>query len=268
MFDNTKGTLQSVPSAIRDFYHEETRREPTGNKVSESYTYQNEAGESVPAERLVDEYADITYLMQNSRLDLKSWNDVELAKAKSTYDTTRYFIDKACEGELWSFHDAYLAWLESEPSLDDVAFFTPGEEGDEPTFNESWFEAALDAWANAEPVKAVTSLETVLAEYHQALAKQYRESVVESNIIVHGVEWQINKEGRDNMNEAIAYATRNSLPGTTPRQWILADNSLRETTVDELTGVLNAYTERLDAVFESYAAWRSGDLQQRFIYEL
>ncbi|WP_044362355.1 DUF4376 domain-containing protein [Vibrio fluvialis] len=266
MFDNTKGTLQSVPSAIREFYHEETRREPTGNKVSESYTYQNEAGESIPAERLVDEYADITYLVQNSRSDLKSWDDVELAKAKSTYDTTRYFIEKACEGELWSFHDAYLAWLENEPSLDDDAFFTPGEGDDEPTFNESWFEAALDAWENAEPEKSVTSLETVLAEYHQALAKQYRESVIEGNIVVHGVEWQINKEGRDNMNEAIAYAVRNSLPGTTPRQWILADNSLRETTVDELRSVLNAYAERLDAVFESYAVWREGDKLVAFSY--
>ncbi|MCG6227105.1 DUF4376 domain-containing protein [Vibrio furnissii] len=266
MLNNTQGTLESVPSAIRDFYHEETRREPTGNKVSESYTYENGAGESVFAERLVDEYADITYLVQNSRSDLKSWNDVELAKAKSTYDTTRYFMEKACEGELWSFHDAYLAWLENEPSLDDDAFFTPGEGDDEPTFNESWFEAALDAWANAEPVKSVTSLETVLAEYHQALAKQYRESVIEGNIVVHGVEWQINKEGRDNMNEAIAYAVRNSLPGTTPRQWILADNSLRETTVDELRSVLNAYAERLDAVFESYAVWREGDKLVAFSY--
>ncbi|MFH4619370.1 DUF4376 domain-containing protein [Vibrio furnissii] len=266
MLNNTQGTLESVPSAIRDFYHEETRREPTGNKVSESYTYQNGAGETVPADRLVDEYANITYLVQNSRSDLKSWNDVELAKAKSTYNTTRYFMEKACEGELWSFHDAYLAWLENEPSLDDVAFFTSGEGDDEPTFNESWFEVALDAWANAEPVKAVTSLETVLADYHQVLAKQYRESVIEGNIVVHGVEWQINKEGRDNMNEAIAYAVRNSLPGTTPRQWILADNSLRETTVDELRSVLNAYAERLDAVFESYTVWRKGDKLVAFSY--
>ncbi|WP_441257738.1 DUF4376 domain-containing protein [Vibrio sp. Vf1514] len=266
MFNNTQGTLESVPFAIREFYHEETRREPTGNKVSESYTYQSGTGETVPAERLVDEYADITYMVQNSRSDLKSWNDVDLAKAKSTYDTTRYFMEKACEGELWSFHDAYLAWLENEPSLDDDAFFTPGEGDDEPTFNESWFEAALDAWANAEPVKSVTSLETVLAEYHQALAKQYRESVIEGNIVVHGVEWQINKEGRDNMNEAIAYAVRNSLPGTTPRQWILADNSLRETTVDELRSVLNAYAERLDAVFKSYAVWREGDKLVAFSY--
>lgn len=266
MFNNTQGTLESVPFAIREFYHEETRREPTGNKVSESYTYQNGTGETVPAERLVDEYADITYMVQNSRSDLKSWNDVDLAKAKSTYDTTRYFMEKACEGELWSFHDAYLAWLENEPSLDDDAFFTPGEGDDEPTFNESWFEAALDAWANAEPVKSVTSLETVLAEYHQALAKQYRESVIEGNIVVHGVEWQINKEVRDNMNEAIAYAVRNSLPGTTPRQWILADNSLRETTVDELRSVLNAYAERLDTVFESYAVWREGDKLVAFSY--
>ncbi|WP_165311058.1 DUF4376 domain-containing protein [Vibrio ziniensis] len=244
-------TLAQVPEPIRQFYHEDIRHEPTGNKVSESYTYQDESGQDISAERLVDEYADVIYVVINVRHDLKSWSDVELAKARSTYETTRYFIEKAYESDLWAFHDAYLAWLESEPSLDD-------EESQELA------EAAVTAWLELEPVNEVTSLESSLGKYHQELAKQYRESVIEGNIVVYDAEWQIDKEGRDNMNEAIAYADRTGLLGDTSRGWILADNTLRETTVDELRGVLNAYAERLGQVFEAYAVWRDGDKLEKF----
>lgn len=245
-------TLDKVPEPIRKFYHEEMLHEPTGNKVSESYTYQDESGKDVTVERLVDEYADVTHVVINDRHDLKSWSDVELAKVRSTYETTRYFIEKAHESDLWVFHDFYIRWLESEPVLG---------EGDNA---QEEYEALHNSWLNVEPVNEVASLDTAIVEYHQELAKVYRETVIESNIVVYDVEWQINKEGRDNMNEAIVYADRTGVSGDTSRGWILADNTLRETTVDELRGVLNAYAERLWEVFESYSVWRGGDKLSKF----
>ncbi|WGY45025.1 DUF4376 domain-containing protein [Vibrio sp. ABG19] len=267
MFDNTQGTLFDLPDPIRNFYHEELRTLPTGNKISSVYKYQDEDGVEQETVRLVDEYIDVSFLVENPRDDLKSWAFVSLAKERGDPESVKYTISKACEAEKWAFHDEYLAWLERTPVLDDSAFLERIDEESEPVFSPALYDAAIDAWQLDEPILAISDESQIVADYHQELAKSTRESVVESNIELFNVVWQVDASGRDNMTSAIAYAERLGMSEDTVRQWILADNSVRETSVSELKSVLNAYTERLDAVYVSYTVWREGSKLELFQFK-
>ena len=59
------------------------------------------------------------------------------------------------------------------------------------------------------------------------------------------------------MNENIAYAKRVGMDATETINWILADNTIRQTTVSELEYVLSAYTVRMGQTYEQYSIWRS-----------
>lgn len=267
MFNNTQGTLESIPVAIRDFYHEETRSEPTGNKLTEKYTVLDEEGQETPAERLVDEYAVVTYVVMNARNDLKTWQDVERVKSLGRYDVTLYNIQKAHENDRWAFHDSYINWLQDNPVPESPLFLVLVGEDIEPEFNLERYEQTVAAWQDQEPVfEPIINLDDAIVKYHEYLAKTHRESCVNGVINVFEVDWQVDKPGRDNINEAIAYAERNMLSGIETRSWILANNTLRKTTVDELKAVMDAYTERLDEVFNAYAKWRTGDKLEPFVF--
>ena len=95
-------------------------------------------------------------------------------------------------------------------------------------------------------------------------AKLERDVFINSDILVHGVLWQVNKAGRENLNEAINYGTRKKLSAATSQHWILSDNSLRETTFKELKEVMNAYTERMQQTFTQYSLWRAAGVSEPF----
>ncbi|MCG6268268.1 hypothetical protein [Vibrio furnissii] len=269
MLDNTQGTLGSVPFAIRDFYHEETRSEPTGNKLTEKYTVLDAEGQETPSERLVDEYADVTYVVMNARQDLKTWQDVERVKALGRYDVTRYNIGKAHERDLWVFHDAYLTWLGRKPALDAEVFMVKSDADSEPSFSQDNYDAALASWQSQEPVNDVTGLVTVLGDYHQELAKRDVITWIESNLPLFDVIWQVNERSRGRMEVQLGRAARNGLDlSSTKIDWILADNSTRETTLAELGQVLDEYAKRQTNIVNQYVTWRDGDRQQRFVYPL
>lgn len=266
MFNNIQ-KADSVPSAIRDFYHEEIRQELTGAQVSQHYTYFDEDGQEQQGERLVDEYADATYVVMNMRHDLKTWQDVARVKALGNYDAALYNIQKAHENDRWTFHDAYIIWLQDKPVQESPLFLTSVGENNDSEFNQERYDQAVATWQEQEPVfNPAIKLEDAIIEWHEYLAKTYRESCVSGVVNVFGVDWQVDKPGRDNINEAIAYAERNMLSGTETRSWILANNTLRKTTVDELKAVMDAYTERLDEVFTAYAKWRAGDKLEPFVF--
>jgi hypothetical protein len=87
-------------------------------------------------------------------------------------------------------------------------------------------------------------------------AKELRDITIESDILVFDVLWQVNKNGRDNMRNAIETAVTLNLPADEMRGWILSDNSIRPTTADDLRQVLIAYTFRMDLIFQQYTTWR------------
>ncbi|MBL4297858.1 hypothetical protein H8F06_21500 [Vibrio fluvialis] len=269
MFDNTQGTLESVPFAIRSFYHQEVRSEATGAQVSEDYTYIDSEGQEQTGTRLVDEYQDVSYLVMNSRHDLKSWADVESAKAHGNYDAVCHFIEKAWESYHWVFHDAYLAWLEKKPVIDADMFFERIDDDSDPVFSQALYDAAVSEWEVFEPVDNLASLSDVMAEYHQELAKQNVDAWIESDIQLYAATWQVDERSRNRMEAQLGLAYRNDLDrAQTEIEWILSDNSTRTTTLAELGGVLDEYARRQSMIVNQYAVWRSGDLQQRFIATL
>ncbi|MCG6233119.1 hypothetical protein [Vibrio furnissii] len=258
MFSNTQGTLNNVPELIREFYYEENRREPTGKQVQETFVFRDDNDVEQVGIQVVDELSEVTYLLEKPRRDLKTWDFVEQVKLTGGYDFVRYCLEKACEAERWLFHDDYLEWLQKEPNEADERYLDS---------NSDLLSFDLEQWQLLEPRNFATQLADVLIDWHQSLAKTYRDHLVERDIDLHGVQWQVNKFGRDNMNEAISYAERNNLPDSTKRQWILSDNTIRETSIDELKAVLNAYAERLNAVFTKYSVWRETDKLLPFYFE-
>ena len=94
-------------------------------------------------------------------------------------------------------------------------------------------------------------------------AKSLRDSHISSPISVFDVQWQIDKDSRDNMREAIDYAMRNSVMAES-RGWILADNSVRETTANDLQAVMDAYVQRMDETFAAYGIWKAGRKEDGF----
>ena len=99
-------------------------------------------------------------------------------------------------------------------------------------------------------------------------AKEVRDSTVNANIAVHGVEWQVGREDRDNIRNAIETAEHLKLPEEQTQKWILADNTQRETTTAELRQILTAYSLRMQKVYDQYMVWRDGDKKAPFAASL
>lgn len=98
-------------------------------------------------------------------------------------------------------------------------------------------------------------------------AKILRDSIIESNINVNGAEWQVDRlKDEPRIKRAIQIAEFEGLPDTTETTWILADNTLRTTTVAELKQVLTAKGYREKDVFAKYAQWRAGSMATAFKY--
>lgn len=111
----------------------------------------------------------------------------------------------------------------------------------------------------------------LLAENHtvnknKRLAKIERNAAEQANIEVLGVSWQVDDVARDRMQRTIDTATRNNVDVSTTVDWILADNTIRATTVSELTQVLDAHAYRTQDIFSQYNAWRAGSMTEIFVY--
>lgn len=100
----------------------------------------------------------------------------------------------------------------------------------------------------------------------QSFAKQHREEMKLSNILVHGHMWQVGQEDRNNMDETIAFAYRNDCLDQQVA-WITADNEVVMLTYHQLSAIKDAYTLRMAALFEQYGVWRAGDKLTPFKYE-
>ena len=112
--------------------------------------------------------------------------------------------------------------------------------------------------------KPVPSAEAI-ASKNATLAKSYRDTVIESDINVNGAMWQIDKlKDEPRIKRAIRVAEFNGLPDTTEVEWILADNSVRTTTLAELKVVLTAKAYRERDIFAQYRKWREGSMSTAF----
>lgn len=127
-----------------------------------------------------------------------------------------------------------------------------------------WLDENISQPSDQEIIDKIQEIEQKeILEFNKSAAKILRDSTIESDIEVHGVMWQIDKASRDKIHEATSYAERTQNTGSS-RSWILADNTIRDTSYQELLEVLNAYVERMDRVFGQYTTWSSGDTTQPF----
>ncbi len=129
MFD----LITDVPNKILEFYHEEVRSEPTGNQIPETYTYVDENGDTQTGTRMVDEYADVTYVVENTRCQPVSFSQVDNIielRAGTLPDVVDTFIGFALETKDWEYHDSYLEYLALEPNADDPKYLeeVPGSD--------------------------------------------------------------------------------------------------------------------------------------------
>ena len=267
MFDNVQGTVATlIPTKLQSFYSDEVRNEPVldeeGNPtyVSESFTYTDENGDSQTGSRLVAAYSDVDYIVKNPANDLKSLDDIKRsiqAGAPSSHIT--YTINKAIESAGWEYHDAYLEYLANEPQADDEKYLEtiPDTEPEEyvydyATDHASWVALEPDAWTGS-----VSGLDDVKLDY----AKKLRDQLIESNIVVHGVEWQVDViKDEPRIQRAINVAEYSSSDPSTTVNWVLADNTIRASTAQDLKDVLSAKAFREEQIFASYVAWRESGM--------
>lgn len=148
-------TIGDVPAAIADFYHIDTRHEPTGEQVEETYEYQDDQGNTLTGTRLVPEYVNVDYVVLNTSPEFKSMSDVWMVvnlHKGSRDDLIRLFLGMVNNKDQWKFHDKYLDWMAKEPSAEDPVY-SPVDEFGVPVFDNTMFNAATTQWNSEKPVR-------------------------------------------------------------------------------------------------------------------
>jgi len=123
-----------------------------------------------------------------------------------------------------------------------------------------WSKLGIDAAEAAGEI-----LPFVEDEDKKGAAKATRDAAINSPITVMAAVWDIDGKARDNINEAINSVDRQPEKESESRYWILADNSVRATTADDLRYVMNAYVDRMDNIYSQYGQWLAGDMAEDFI---
>jgi len=114
-----------------------------------------------------------------------------------------------------------------------------------------------------------------LIDTNKTLAKGTRDCFCNCNLEVLGFMWQVDTPSRDFMRDGInTYKCMVALELLKPPEervevpnltnWILADNTTRWTTVEELEEVLCQYSLRVQSTFDSYNVWRAGDCLEEY----
>jgi hypothetical protein len=98
-------------------------------------------------------------------------------------------------------------------------------------------------------------------------AKKLRDTLEIADIEVFGVMWQVRDKDRARIQETIDAAVILNAPPETTVDWILADNSERPTTANDLRQVLLAYALRMQELFYKYRIWRSSGMNRPFTAE-
>lgn len=257
MFDNTQGTLESVPAILRDFYQIELRSELTGNQVEEEYTYLDENNDTQTGTRLVDEYHDVSYIVMKLRHDLKSWNFVEKV-SNTNPEFKAYCIEKASEAEYWQFHDRYLEWLTQEPNPDDEKYLELDAD-DNPICD---YNAESEQWQSLEPAYTATDTSVYLMQ----VAKSARDTGRYAPIAVDGLTYDATQEAYDNLQGMVSsweimIADQTLIDAGLvvdgQMYWTLADNSNTLVTKETLQAVVTAIRVRAGLLHAQYQSDKS-----------
>ena len=202
-------TLLEVPVEIREFYEEVVVSEPTGETVWEDYDYTDIDGTERVGQRLVDEYADVTYIKELPRHDLKSWDDVSRVKAKGRVKTVPHFITKACEADNWTSHDKYVKWLEEEPLIDDEKYLLTTTIDDVEVLTHS-FTDDITTWQEQEPVVSLRDSAPLISAYtteqEDIAAKAIIDAQKLAGIDYNGVPVSLTEENQNGLSSVMGGA--------------------------------------------------------------
>ena len=218
-------TLLEVPVEIREFYEEVTVSEPTGEQVSETFTYTDEEGLEQSSSRLVDEYADVLYIKELFTPETKSKADLErvisLSKPARVVDA---FVAMVANGEQLEWFNEYKDYLVAVqerlelidnhvPELDEDDVEIPWIEPDEP----------------ASPTRpAIQDLVAMKAERDSATAlvlfKSSRQALIDNAVVdANGLQFDADEISIGRMASAILAAIAEE--DTFSMSWSLADTS-------------------------------------------
>lgn len=116
-------TLAMVPAAIREFFREEVRNEPTGNMIDETYNGIDDNGDSVELTRQVEEMHDVIYVVEIDPPRFESLTRLsKIVDKNSMLVDIRQFIDSSTMAYLdsiqWAWFGQYKFWLDECDRLD------------------------------------------------------------------------------------------------------------------------------------------------------
>lgn len=294
MIDTEYESLNQIDPDIVQFYSEDVRTRVTG------YAEPDEDGISEP---ITEEYTviilnkpdEVTYDFVASRRARRLGEEVAKTALAQAIEWEEFdvnhngYLNWIEEHQEWalvepklgdypdqeSFDRAHTLWVESEPVRPVVTLDARREVYEkivQPYNSNTHYSEESDiiyddiAYVATEVPILLDLPEDTIAAYHDDLAKAHVEEVLNSDLEVFGVEFQVRLVDRDKINEAINLGARNNLPDDTYRYWILADNSVRKTTLGELKQVMDAYTVRMDDLYLQYGTWRAGDKLTPFTY--
>ncbi len=218
-------TLLEVPVEIREFYEEVTVSEPTGEQVSEVFTYTDEEGVEQSSSRLVDEYADVLYIKELPTPETKSKADLErvisLSKPSRVIDAFAAMVAAGEQSEWFSEYKDYLVAVQERlelianhvPELDEDDVEIPWTEPDEPVA------PTRPAIQDLVAMKAERDSAAALASFKSSRQVLIYNAVVDAN----GFKFDADEISIGRMASAILAAIAEE--DTFSMSWSLADTS-------------------------------------------
>lgn len=289
--DTEYKSLSEVPSAVVQFYEEETRERIVG------HTEPDEDGNSEP---IKESY--IVVVLNKPNTVLYSFVESRIGRRHPKEAVKAALVDAIAWEEFYYNHDLVFKhqedleqWQSEEPQAadyDDSDIFA-GE-------HRAWFDRkpelpVIDMAVRREYYELTTiqfdtnvyiSLGTTtvyddvaltgeivdhierkspekVAAYYREHAKHLREDMKLENIFVHGHYFQVRQEDRNNMDETIAFAKRHDRMDDAT-EWITVGNNPITLTYHQIEAIKDAYVLRMAELFKQYSTWCTGDMQNPF----
>ena len=97
------------------------------------------------------------------------------------------------------------------------------------------------------------------------ISKQNRDYAVDADILFDNVYFQVTDDCAD-IKSSLQEASVLGLEDSYSQLWRLADNTWRQTTIEEAKQIVALFVERKQKVWAAFAKWDSGDKTSVFVY--
>lgn len=246
-------TLFDIPVKIRDFYHEEIRTEQEViDGVPQFEVIQvpgfDENGDPTTYPKTVPKMIDVTYIVENSRHDLKTWEDVKnvtiIHKGNKDH-VVEHFIKKAIENDSWEFHDKWKEWNNKAELLqeekDNYVPPTPEEVSNGAYIID--YDELIAAHALKEPTKKDNFDKVKSIKLESTTLKRDRERI--KGISFDGYSQNIRKEDTADIDSKLSLINN----GAASVQWVFSSEESKMINKDEATRLGEAMSLAIDTLY-------------------